>query len=152
MNRPVFRFRLERVRALREQNEQLARQELAQAIASRSISEADLRVAEAELDQAHSEQRATVGREQSFDAAELVARQAFLERVEAQRGAHARELERREAAVAERGAKLTAAATDHETLKRLSERQRIEHERAAATREQGVLDEIAATHAHRSGA
>jgi len=46
--------------------------------------------------------------------------------------------------VAERDAKLTAAASDHEMLKRLSERHRSEHERAAANREQSALDEMAA--------
>ncbi len=36
VNGPVFRFRLERVRAVRERKEQLAQQELAQAISSRT--------------------------------------------------------------------------------------------------------------------
>ena len=58
--------------------------------------------------------------------------------------------EQREATVAERDAKLTAAAGDHEMLKRLSERHRGEHERAAASREQGALDEMAAARFGRS--
>jgi flagellar export protein FliJ len=150
VNGPVFRFRLERVRALRERGEQQAQQELAQAIASRSSSEADLRAAEAELEQAHSEHRTRAGEPQTFAADELVARQAFLERVEAQRGARRQELEQREAVVTERDAKLTAAATEHEILERLRERQRSEHERESAAREQGTLDEIAAARLHRS--
>lgn len=144
MNGPVFRFRLERVRALRERKEQQAQQQLAQAISLRSSAEAELRAAEANLEHAHGEHRARSGDPQMLDARELVRRQAFLERIEAQRGAHAQELQQREAVVAERDATLTAAASEHEMLKRLSERHRSEHERAAASREQGALDEMTA--------
>jgi flagellar export protein FliJ len=150
VNGPVFRFRLERVRALRERKEQQAQQELAQAIASRSSAEAELRAAEAQLEQAHSQHRAQTGEPQTLDGGELVGRQAFLERVEAQRGAHAQQLERQRATVVERDAKLTVAATEHEMLKRLRERRRDEHELAAASREQGELDEIAAARFGRS--
>lgn len=144
MNGPVFRFRLERVRALRERKEQQAQQELAQAISLRSGAETELRTAEEHLEQAHSEHRALAGEPHTLDARELVGRQAFLERIEAQRGAHAQELKQREATVLERDAKLTAASSEHEMLKRLSERHRCEHERAAASREQGALDEMTA--------
>lgn len=139
---PVFRFRLERVRALRERTEQQAQQELAQAIASRADTAAELRAAETHLEQAHSDHRARAVEVQTLNADELVARQAFLERIEAQRGAHARELKQREATVLERDSRLTVASSEHEMLKRLSERQRGEHERAAASREQGALDEM----------
>lgn len=142
VNGTVFRFRLERVRALRERKEQQAQQELAQAISLRLGTEAELQAAEAHLEQAHSEHRTLTGEPQMFDAHELVGRQAFLERIEAQRGAHAQELKQREATVLERDAKLAVAASEHEMLKRLSERRRDEHERAVASREQGMQDEM----------
>jgi flagellar export protein FliJ len=151
VNGPVFRFRLERVRALRERREQQAQQELAHALTSRTSAEVELRSAEAHLERAHSDQRAQAVEVQTLNAGELVARQAFLERIEAQRGAHAQELRQREAVVTERDAILTVAAGEHEMLKRLRERHRSEHERAAAGREQGALDEIAATRFGRSG-
>jgi flagellar export protein FliJ len=151
VNGPVFRFRLERVRALRERNEQLAQQELSRAISLRSSTEAELRAAETHLEQAHIEHRAQAADPRELDATELVARQAFLERIEAQRGAHAQELRQREAEVAERDAKLTTAATEHEMLNRLSERHRGEHEREVADRERASLDEIAASRFGRSG-
>ena len=110
-----------------------------------------MRAADAHLEHAHSEYRAQVGEPQTLDAHELVGRQAFLERIEAQRGAHAQVLEQRKATVLERDAKLTIASSEHEMLKRLSERHRDEHERAAASREQGTLDEIAAARFGRSG-
>jgi flagellar export protein FliJ len=150
VNGPVFRFRLERVRALRERKEQQAQQQLAQAISLRSSAEAELRAAEDHLEQAHSEHRAQTGKPQTLDARELVGRQAFLERIEAQRGAHAEELEQREATVLDRDATLTTAASEHEMLKRLSERHRDEHERAAASREQNALDEMTAARFGRS--
>jgi flagellar export protein FliJ len=150
VNGPVFRFRLERVRVLRERKEQQARQELAQAIASRANTAAELRAAEAHLEQAHSDHRARAIEVQTLNADELIARQAFLERIEAQRGAHAQELQRREAIVAERDVKLTVASSEHEMLKRLSERRRGEHERAASSREQGALDEMTAVRFGRS--
>ena len=83
---------------------------------------------------------------------ELLAHQAFVERVEAQRGMHAGELHQREAEVVERDAKLATAAGEHEMLNRLRDRQRGEHDRAAANREQGALDEIAASRFGRSSA
>jgi len=139
----VFRFRLERVRAVRERTEKLAKQELADAIAQRSSTQAELRATDAHLEHARAEQRTFAAQPREVSATDLLARQAFLERIEAQRGVHARELARREAEVAHRDAKLSTAASEHEMLKRLSERQRGEHDREAARRERNVLDEIA---------
>lgn len=150
MNGPVFRFRLERVRALRERGERLAQQELARAISLRADTEADLRAAEAHLEHAHIQLRAHTGNTHMLEATELLGRQAFLERIEAQRGAHIHELRQREAEVADRDAKLATAATEHEMLNRLRERHRGEHEREAAGRERIALDEIAATRFGRS--
>ena len=144
MNGPSFRFRLERVRAVRERSEQLAQQELARAISLRGGTEADLRASEAHLQRAHVEHRTHAGEPMS-GATELLARQAFLERIEAQRSAYTQELREREAQVAERDAELTTAATEHEMLNRLRERRRGEHEREAASRERTTLDEIAAS-------
>ena|ERR1700728_721192 len=150
VNGPLFRFRLERVRSVRERAEDLAKQELAQAISRRSDTEAELRAAEVQLERAHIEQRADTAEAGTLGSEELLARQAFLERVEAQRGTHASELRQREEEVADRDAQLTTAAAQHEMLKRLRERQRVEHERQEASREQGALDEIAASRFGRS--
>jgi flagellar export protein FliJ len=148
----VFRFRLERVRAVRERKETLAKQALSKAISLRSSTEADLRSADEDLEHAHSEQRSVASISPSASAAELLARQAFLERIEAQRGRHARDLQQREADVADRDAALTTAASEHEMLKRLRERHRGEHDREAARRERTVLDEIAVNGFRRSQA
>jgi flagellar protein FliJ len=145
-----FRFRLERVRAVRERREKLAKQQLAQAISRRSSTEADLRVTDSRLEHAHDEQRSVAAQPTTVSSTDLLARQAFVERIEAQRGIRARELQQCEAEVRERDAKLATAASEHEMLKRLSERQRGEHEREAARRERNLLDELAAVRFGRS--
>ena len=48
----AFRFRLERVRAVRERAEKLAKQDLAEAISRRSSTEQELRATEANIAQA----------------------------------------------------------------------------------------------------
>jgi flagellar export protein FliJ len=147
-----FRFRLERVRAVRERSEQLAQQELAKAISRRSSTEVDLRAAEADLKRAQAEHRAITTEAETLGATELLARQVFLERVEQQRGGYAHELQMRDSDVADRDAQLAVAAGEHEMLNRLRERQRGEHEREAAGRERNTLDEITAARFGRSPA
>lgn len=139
----AFRFRLERVRAVRERKEKLAQRELADAISRRSSSVAELRTADAHLEHARQQQRSVTAECEAVSATDLLGRQAFLERVEAQRGLRARDLQQREAEVAERDAALARAASEHEMLNRLRERHRGEHALEAARREQGDLDEIA---------
>jgi flagellar FliJ protein len=148
----TFRFRLERVRAVRERKEKLAQRELADAISRRSSSVAELRSADAHLEHALEEQRTVAGEREPVSATDLVARQAFLERVEAQRRLSARQLEQRELEVAERDAELATAASEHEMLNRLRDRHRGEHDREADRRERNLLDEIASNRFRRSTA
>ncbi len=150
MTGPSFRFRLERVRALRERKEKLAQQELARSISRLSEGREQLRDAAAELERAREEQRSAAGTPGTVGATELQARQAFLERVEQERSQRELEVSRGEAEVASRGAELATAAGEHEMLKRLRARRRTEHEREAARRESKALDEMAASRARRS--
>lgn len=145
-----FRFRLERVRVVRERKEKLAQRELADALSRRSSTVAELRTADADLEHARAEQRIVTTGAGAVSAADLIARQAFLERVEAQRRMRAHELVQREAEVAERDAELATAASEHEALNRLRDRYRGEHDREAARRERNTLDEIATTRFRRS--
>jgi flagellar export protein FliJ len=147
-----FRFRLERVRALRERREDLARQELAKAVSRLTGSRDRLLAVEDHLERVLAEQRLATRASATVDAAELRARQAFVEHVEAQRTSGARELEQHEAAVAERDSELGHAAREHHMLERLKERQRDEHDREAGRRESIVLDEIAIDRFRRSAA
>jgi flagellar protein FliJ len=149
---PSFRFRLERVRALRERREDLARQALAEAIVQRSSSEDRLRAVDAHLEQARAEQRQATVPSVTVSAAELQARQAFVEHVEAQRLEGARELERHDGQVAARDTELGQAAREREMLERLKERHRVEHRRDQERREGNALDEIAMFRFRRSAA
>jgi flagellar FliJ protein len=141
---PSFRFRLERVRALRERKEQLAQQELARSLSRLGDTREQLRSTEAELERARAEQRRSASAPGTVGGTELQSRQAFLERVEQRRSEHATELTAGEADVAERNAELVLAAGEHEMLERLRTRRRTEHERESARRESKVLDEMAA--------
>jgi flagellar export protein FliJ len=164
---PSFRFRLERVRALRQRTEDIARQELARAVFQLAGSHDRLCAVEDHLEQARAHQRLASGqpptdrlaagrsaaaRSATVDAAELLARQAFVEHVEAQRTMGIRDLERHQADVADRDAQLGVAAREHQMLERLKERQRVAHEREAVRREGQQLDEIALERFRRSAA
>lgn len=143
MPNSVFRFRLERVRALRERREEIAKQELAQAMGKLSDSEQRLRDVDDKLADAHADQRGATSSNDALSAEDLIANQAFVERVEQQRRQGVRELRISENEVADRGAALSAAAKEHQMLERLKERHRDAHVRELARREGEQLDEIA---------
>ena len=141
MAAPSFRFRLERVRALRERHEDAAKQAFAGAAmdcarSEREVQEAAQRVAAAREAQAHSAGAPTT-------ALELMARQAYLERSERSHRATQEDLHRREQALVQRRRELTEAARDRQALERLKELRRSDHEREQARVEAIALDEIA---------
>jgi flagellar FliJ protein len=137
-----FRFRLERLRALRERREDLARQELAKANLRLTGSQARLRAVGDHLERIREEQRSAAGRASSVSAGELRDRQAFAEHIEAQRTDGAQEVARCAADVAIRTDEFGHAAREREMLERLKERRLAEHARDAARREVATLDDI----------
>ena len=146
-----FRFRLERIRALREQREQAARAELASALGAEAQREAHLLATEAKLIAANEEHREAL-QEETLEASELNARQRFVERVEQERQLRERALARASGEVAARGRQLQDAAREHRMLERLKERRRAEHRLADSRRESNLLDEIAGERFHRNAA
>jgi flagellar protein FliJ len=145
-----FRFPLERLRALRERSEDLAKQELAGALARRTSCAERLRAAGEELAGAFRAQRDVAVAPAS--AQQLLAQQAYLERVEQAREASELDLGRHDAEVDARRDALREAARDRQTLERLKERRRADHALAAARAEGAALDEIALAQHRRSGA
>jgi flagellar export protein FliJ len=137
----AFRFRLERVRALRERSEELAKRELALSLGRLRASEDRLRAADAQLAKAHAGQRSAAA--SALSGADMLANQAFAERAEQQRTLDVQATKRSRNEVADRGVRLSHAAQDHEMLKRLKERQRAAHVRELARRESQMLDELA---------
>lgn len=143
-----FRFPLERLRALRERGEDLAKQELAGALHRQARCAERLRAMGEEVAGAFAAQRAAATGPAS--AAELAAHQAYLERMEQSREAGRLDLDRHDAEVGARRDALREAARQRQTLERLKQRRRADHERELARAEGAVLDEIASTQHRRS--
>jgi flagellar protein FliJ len=139
---PSFAFSLERVREVRAHEEDVAREAFAASLTLRARGLALLADANA---------RAAAAREQAVtdsaprSGAELLAAQAWLERVQRSQEQAAKDLSRQEAAVEARRADLTTAGQRRQALERLKERQREAHRRQSARREAGLLDEMALT-------
>jgi flagellar protein FliJ len=143
-----FRFPLERLRALRERGEDLAKQELAGAMHRQAHCAERLRSMGEQVAGAFAAQRAAAGG--GANAADLVAHQAYLERMEQVREAGRLDLDRHDAEVGARRDALREAARQRQALERLKERRRVDHDRAVARAEGAVLDEIALTQHRRS--
>ena len=141
MNGPSFRFRLERVRALRERREDAAKQELAGAMMRHRRSEDEVEAAAARLAGARAAQ--VDATRVASSAIDMLARQAYLERAERAHQATRQDLQRHELDLAQRRDALTEAARERQALERLKEHRRADHEREAARREGLMLDEIA---------
>jgi flagellar FliJ protein len=138
---PSFRFRLERVRALRERHEDAAKQAFAGAMMDCARSEREVQAAAQRVAEARKAQLSAASTPTS--ALELMGRQAYLERSERAHRATQEDLHRREQALIQRRRELTDAARDRQALERLKERRRNDHEREQARIEATTLDEIA---------
>jgi flagellar FliJ protein len=139
---PSFAFSLERVREVRAHEEDVAREAFAASLSVRARGVAML---------ADARERATAAREEAVadaslrSGADLIAGQAWLERVQRSEEQAALELDRRDADLAQRRAALTTAGQRRQALERLKERQREAHRVKANRREASRLDEIALT-------
>lgn len=144
-----FRFPLERLRALRERGEDLAKQDLAAALSRHASCAERVRAMGEQVSGAFAAQRAAAagGATSPHD---LAAHQAYLERMEQARDASRLDLDRHDAEVGARRDALREAARQRQALERLKDRRRADHERAAARAEGAVLDEIALTQHRRS--
>src|ERR1700759_4801544 len=138
---PSFRFRLERVRALRERAEDEAKEAFAGAMMDRLRSEQEMQDAARRVAQAREGQLTAATAPMS--ATELMARQAYLERSERAHQASQDDLHRRDQTLDERREELTEAARERQALERLKENRRIEFVAEQARLEAAHLDEIA---------
>ncbi|HUR85225.1 MAG TPA: flagellar export protein FliJ [Solirubrobacteraceae bacterium] len=139
MSARSFKFRLERVRALRERAEQRASEELAASLAHQQRGEEQLRAAAKRVAAAREGRRATA----QATGADLLAMQAYLERTQRAEHAAALDLGRREAEVDARRDALVHAAREHRALSRLEQRRRAEHAERTARIEGAFMDEVA---------
>jgi flagellar FliJ protein len=134
-----FKFRLERVRAVRERAEERASQELSTSVAHHQRGEEALRAAGDRVAQARADRRATA----QASGADLLAMQAYIERTQRAEQAAALDLDRREAEVDARRDALVHAAREHRALTRLEQRRRQEHAMQAARVDSAIMDEVA---------
>jgi flagellar export protein FliJ len=140
-----FTFKLESVRALREQVEGEAKERLARELAAVAGRRAEVDRAAQALEQARSDAGSA---DLALSGPQLLARQTFVERREReQRIAHLQLAEQEREAEARR-LQLVDASRDREVLYRLKERHRTAHLRAQARVEEAALGEIALA-AHR---
>jgi flagellar FliJ protein len=149
VDRPSFKFRLERVRSLRERTEERAREDLARELSHRLRGEAMLREATDVASSARDTGLASL--RPGVSGADLVAAQAWIERSERARREAALELDRRDAEVSVRRENLKHAAREREVIERLKRRRREDHNREVARLDQIALDEVALG-VHRRGA
>ncbi|HTU97888.1 MAG TPA: flagellar export protein FliJ [Solirubrobacteraceae bacterium] len=138
---PSFRFRLERVRALRERAEDEAKEAFAGAMMDRLRSEQEMEDAAQRVVEARDAQ-ASAGTA-PISAGDLMARQAYLERSERAHQASQEDLHRRDQVLEERRGELTEAARERQALERLKENRRVEFLREQERIEAANLDEIA---------
>jgi flagellar FliJ protein len=141
MSGSSFRFRLERVRALRERSEDAAKQVLAEAMQAHHHAVKEHERAEERVERARTAQ--LDGASSPCTVTDLVSRQAFLERTERALAASHQVVARHEHQLEQRRQELAAAARERQALERLKENRRLDHEREEARREGLVLDEIA---------
>ncbi len=146
-----FRFGLERVREIRAHDEDQAKERFAASLSARVRGEAVLRAAEARLRDAHS--GVTSPALGPLSGATLVARQAWVERLEHDRADAQLRMRSYEAQLQARRAELAKASQAREVLDQLKERRREEHRLASERAEAADLDEMALQmHARRAAA
>src|SRR4051794_6842170 len=130
-----FSFRLESVRALREQAEEQAKAELGRELALEAEAAAAVSAAADRLSQA-----AQAGSEAS--GVDFAARQAFVERCERLVAAAELELALTQNRVAERRRLLTEASREREMLDRLKTKHQRVHEAERLRAEEATLSEV----------
>lgn len=145
-----FKFRLERVRSIRERAEEQAREDLAASLDLRARGEGMLRAAEAELDAARQTSR-SAGSESRASGLDLMTAQAYVEHAARRREARMLDLDRCDAEVETRRHALTQASQDLQALERLKDRKRREHDLEAQRAAGVALDELSLNMHRRRG-
>jgi flagellar protein FliJ len=143
MSLPTFRFKLERVREVRADAEDRAREEFASSLSQRTKGIAMLREAEAVVEAAQDSQRASA--HTSMTGLDLLSRQAYADRVRGGVESAEQAVSHADAEVAARRSALGDASRNREVLERLKERRRDEHRADAQRREAAELDDLATT-------
>lgn len=137
-----FVFRLEKVHRVRRSAEERAREELASSLAAQRESEAAMGAAGDRVSGALDVHR-RVAELSGASAADLLAAQAYLERLESERRVAERVNDCHVESVAERRVALQAAARDREAMDRLRDKRAAAHRVEVARADAVVQDELA---------
>jgi flagellar export protein FliJ len=143
-------FSLERLRQLREHDEQLAKEQFAASLGQRLRGQAMLQHASLAVRASQDATRGAAGVQRSGH--ELIAAQAWMDRVRASREEAALHLDRYDAELEARRAALGEASQKRAVLDRLKDRRHAEGQLAANRVESSRLDEIALAQHRRQGA
>ena len=141
--RKTFNFNLEPVRALREQAETQAKEQLAHELALQVRRESALRDASRRAAAARRERTPSHG--SAVTGHDLQAREAFVARTEREQDVARQELAASAQQVEFSRGRLVEAGREREVLERLKRRRQSEHNREVARREEQSLAEIALT-------
>lgn len=148
MTSKPFKFRLERVRELRERDEDRAREELAVSLGHQLRGTAMLQAAAEQVREARKLRTPGIGA--GITGADLVARERWVDRLENERATAELAVQRASADVAHRRGELVEARQRREALERLKTRQKDAHTALVQRAEGAMLDEIAlAAHTRR---
>jgi flagellar FliJ protein len=139
----TFTFNLEPVRALREQAEQQAQEQLATELALQARRESALREASRRAAAARTARAPKHGA--TVTGHELQARDAFVARTEREHERARHELAASEQQVASSRGRVVEAGREREVLERLKRRRASEHAREVARQEEQTLSEVALT-------
>ena len=143
-----FTFRLEQVRALREQAERQAKEALARQLAVVATHESAVAIISDTIEAARSQGGAESG---PLDPRDLIARQHFLDRLERDRQAAELRLSQEEREAEARRGLLAKAAQDLEALERAKQRAREEHRKQEQREADEQLGEVALAAFRRAG-
>ena len=141
--RKTFNFNLEPVRALREQAETQAKEQLAHELALQIRRESALR--DASRRAAAARRARTPSHGSALTGHDLHAREAFVARTEREQDVARQELAASAQQVEFSRGRLVEAGREREVLERLKRRRESEHNREIARREEHSLAEIALT-------
>lgn len=141
MDGTPHKFRLERIRSLRERSEDQAKQALAESLARKHAAEASVRQAATQI--AVARDALAGAATAATDAASMLARQAYLEHSEAIHRESLQHLHGRSGDVDASRNRLIEASRARQSMDRLHDRSLLAHQLEAGRRETANLDEIA---------
>lgn len=135
-----FNFRLQKVMEMRQWNEKLSQQRMAEAQRQREEARRNVETAETAVQQHDTELVKQMNRD--IQAGDALTHLDYAAKLRGDARAHADTLQEREESVTQRRGELVEASRDKKTIETLRDRRFVEHQKVAQRAEQAILDEI----------